>query len=412
MTAKLIKERVQEIDKMNEEIVKIKNAPFIKEALIPWLKENNLVLLHESTIDFPQFYASHQDVMQLFNHLSSKNEQQISVYKKGYSDTYSFKVGSFDLCQAIRIPKGGHLMKLSSRTADDLLKEDALQFKLRTIESYTNPREKIDDWKELLDKDDVVLSLVSPITPPKSFKNPLSEKIQKTVMEDFVANNKEIILVGGSAYNILIKESGFKHPNLFFFRGTVVEVLSREPAKHTKEIQEMMSKLYPELEFLVKTYPNIITSQNYTRETLYLGNQRIVEIYNISDRCTPYVEFSPSEGTSIQLGSVHLVQLYLLVGTWVASKIGDPILKNGIVNMVAFLDLAISYWLEGKGLTGLEDKAQLFRVFQYECLGTHLTGVRKARIALWTGDTKLYRDFSMKSKKNVSKLEEVKEEPL
>lgn len=379
----LIKERVAEINLINKQIFKIKNEDLINNVINKWLLDHNKVLTYESDEFLPSFYGSHNDARELFEHMIDQGLHARADWA-GYGKPYSFHIDEWKVAQMIVIPRDGHLMKSPVRASSGLLRESDLQFKIRLLESFCNPRESIDDWKEQLEKD-VAIQLTSPIVHPIYYKNPLSEKIQEAIMEKFIKGNREVILVGGNAYNILMKESGYKHPDMITYKGTVVEFLTKNTEEHIQKLREITQEMAGELDFSRKIYNNIVTNKVYSRTAVFRGATRIAEVYGIEDRCTPFVEYKV-DGQIVQVGSVHMVQLYLAIGCWIGSKINDERLMKGLINMLAFLEKGLEHYLDGKGLSGVEDSAGLFRIFQYRCLGSHVTEFRYGKLGEWQGD--------------------------
>ena len=229
--------------------------------------------------------------------------------------------------------------------------------KIDLLVSICNPETSIYRWEKELpryQKLNQKFPLQKIGTNPKTNYNKEAEKL----LNSYFIKNQNAIITGLVAYNLYIQKSGFKdfyQPKLDY-----LEVLTTDPYELIRDL----IKKYNLKNLKCKYYSHFlkIIPEKFV---IYYKDIRLINIYNLKNKCYPYVKIS-----DFNVSSVDYLSLYCYSMVYQARVINNTYLENIFGSILFNLEQSKKRYYQKNKTDMLSDK--LFRSFVYECKGKEL----------------------------------------
>lgn len=254
-----------------------------------------------------------------------------------------------------------------------------------TIDLYrmmTNPLNSTNRWTKAVNR----LSVMQKYYPFKEARDALpngkqvSDEVQKalSVVDKFIQNNENAIVVGEYAYNTFLKESGImkdkskgkKYKELPVHMQTIVLM------NYTEEAKKLYDSINKELDkriAIIEHYPFF----QFTGFNCYLEHDGVVfaHLIDFNRRCTPIKKVG-----NVQIGSFDITLLYAMVAAFRARVIKESNKYHYYNIMQSHLVEMRNYYLKSTGKNFLED--HLFQEFMVECVGEEADVFRENKLKI------------------------------
>jgi hypothetical protein len=208
-----------------------------------------------------------------------------------------------------------------------------------------------------------------PPRPPRKFKNVMLTKTQPNpwiVINDFLKERDNILIVGQHAYNLMMEASelpDFKQRVIPLLYPTVIvkdtheeSFLGLADAFMKDYLAVKRREFYSFLEFFIRSYTYINVENDIVMEVL------------VTNVCMPFEKFD-----GFMFGSFHVQIFTLYVKMWHAffESEGDKRLeyRDAWRELIYNLQYGREYWLQKNGKIGVEEDAKLLRELQGDCIG-------------------------------------------
>lgn len=345
-------------------------------ALNILLKHKSLKEAIYSDYDLPDldFYTPQpvEDIIELCNILHDEKFVSIQGKEAQHKETYSIFVNGNLYCDLTYVPKNIYnrmpFMTIDGFTVihPHFMMIDYLRMFTDPIISYWRldkamPRfYKLQKYYPLLDiKENIVLS-------------ELNLDIYQVIL-NILMNKKNIIVIGGYAYNTYLKESKL---NLKPLNNPFFEVILTNYEKEGHDILVSLKEQYIKGEFkIVEYYPFFM----YTGHTaiIYHNNIPIIRLLSNNKRCIPYNTISLNKNDFIQIGTFDVVLLYCMIYAIVYRTNKDIKLTNSYQRMISdLIKMKNKYFKDNK--KKITDNT-LFESFKVECTGTAIHPLKEYR---------------------------------
>lgn len=311
------------------------------------------------------------DLIELCNHLHSKNFKYVQGSEGIHAGTYKIFVNFINYCDISYMPK--NIYDRCPYIDNNKIRFTHPTFMLIDIyRVFTDPMTSY--WR--LDKSfKRYLRLYKyykidyPPNKTIKFTSKASDNVLQQIRKRIIHNTKYIV-VGTYAYNYYIKKNGKDPIDINYY-----EII-------TSDIDKEGIKVF---EILKKQFGNKITTKEYMpffeyfdRRIDFLYEDKVIlKLYNNNNRCIVYNE---SETKKTKFGTSHLVLLYLL-----ANYIYFNINKNDIESknyLILYLDLIENKkdYLDKNNKTVLDTTP--FMDFKFNCIGQPVDMAREEKIEI------------------------------
>ena len=398
------------VDEYNADEIKNyrKSRESVFKSIETYVKDNNLIiagvmamknLLDRVNFDcdevpnnmwYFEVYSpdARRDCISLANKLFEEKFPLIEA-KKDFDGSYVVWYKAQKACKFVhasasifeRLPKETNKVNLIGK---DIAYASIEILKIPILMNYINPRQDIKNWETIV-KIDSKVDQWYPFQntgkdPDEGSKN-YNKDLEKT--EKWMVKEKDLILIGNYAYQQFLKNSNYKkgyYPVINFY-----EVLSNNPKDHIKSLEKVLGST-----LRVKEHQSQMKFHG-TKYSVFKGDNKIIDIYDSSEECVPFVEIN-----KVKYGNYHVLLLYLYIGLWISHKIQESSetvankLRDRLSKMIWTLINARNWYLKEKGISGIHDRKRddLFDIFQIHCKGTQKNVEREFRIRKWKGDIK------------------------
>ena len=249
---------------------------------------------------------------------------------------------------------------------------------------YTNPRQKIDRWVYASIHENA-LNNVYPLQLHDNFRIKPQEmnKIITKLDDQYIKDNKNIILIGTLAYRKLLNKTNVH--NLLMPNIDYIELLTPEPEKEIEKIKKIIgNKSKVSKDNKSKDNKNKVSKDNDNKLTVYYDKQtffnkrisimyeqkKIIEIYDSSHDCLPY-----NVVDKVNIGNLHVLLTYFYIKK-VLTK--SKFFESMIINLIKMAN----EYMKKNNLIGIETTPM--KIFQLTCFGEQLDENKQTRIDLWS----------------------------
>lgn len=376
------KEAIKEIKKIVEKLKKedtdriLKEDKRFDEIVETFIRERKLIITGQRAIEAilpadipPDPEKNSFEIISSLPH-QHRNELAEKIEAAGYTNIIKSQLGMDPIIALkhrtmvkFRYAKKPLFDSIDTREIKSVLYESEVMLKIKIYSKFTDPTNSIGEWKEnykisqALNKKFDLESGAKICFIQKEFpvKNDPYHKA-KNAVEKFLKGNKNIIVVGLKAYQLLIKESGsniYVPDEIRYF-----EVLSLNMNEDIEKIKEVTGS------GLTIRKSGSTLDYHSPKTSVYYGDKKIIDLYDAKNECIP---FSIVDGFTV--GSFHLILKYLYIGLWVARKqINNKLLEQKNWCLINNLIKSREHYLVTHNQLGLEPGP--FKIFHTMCVGT------------------------------------------
>lgn len=327
-----------------------------------------------------------------------RNELAEKVEAAGYNDVQKSQLGSEPVIAVkhrtmvkFRYAKKPLFDSIDTRIVDGILYESEVMLKIKIYSKFTDPANSVSQWKEYFKINQALnkkfdlesgakLCFVQKDMPCKQD----NYQKAKVAVENFLKGNKNIVIVGLKAYQLLIKQSG---SNVYTSADTrYFEALSLNIREDIDKIKQAISKSVGSDSKISIRRSGSTLDYHSPKTGIWYEDRKLIDLYDSKDECIP---FSIVDGFTI--GSFHLVLKYLYIGLWVARKqINNKLLEQKNWCLINNLIKARNHYLVVNNLLGLEPGP--FKIFHTMCVGTRKDIMLADIESRWEYLAKKYKD--------------------
>lgn len=364
----------------------------IREIIFDFVKKNKRIIFGGTAIDFwickrdskksiykncpgdIEFYSPEplQDTFELCNIFLKKGFKNILGRDAIHENTYKIFVEHTDFCDISLMSKAISKNNVPVEESNGILyvKPDFLLTDIFRV--FSNP---LHDYSFRLKKvyerfNKLRCFYYNPPIKPKEckitgIKNTLLD-IKSFIYDNFIVNNKEVILCGTTAYSIYLKESDYleKDKTAYNPKDDFELILISNEIKNTAcDILKIMEKNFDSEKISIKEYSPFF--QFYDRQiSIFYKNKPVVTVYGYNEICTQYHKFEINESDFIQIVGFDYLMMWMNTMLFRTYPIKNK--KEHYRCMIYYLFLMQLYYLKKNNLIGLEEN-HLFSHFVLNC---------------------------------------------
>lgn len=375
-----IRKIVQKRQKEDTEQMLQNDIEFDK-IVLGYLRNNKLIVTGQRALEAllpgalcPDPTKNHFELISNYPH-KHRNEIADLLEANGYEDVQRTTLGknpTINVGSRLRIKfyfaKPELFVTIDTRVIDNVSYESEIMLKIKIYSKFTNPSGSISEWKELFKVNSSLNKKFSIETgnrkcfvPHDKLPNePEYHKVKKIILEDFLAGNRDVIIVGQKGYQMLTRESDASAAGI---QVRYFEILSINAKDDIDKIKNLLEKKKMLDGFLVRRSGSTLDYHG-PKWSIYHLRHKIIDIYDSKNECIPF-----SIINNLTIGSFHLILKYLYIGVWVAKKqINNKLVEQKNMCLIDNLIKARENYLSAHKLLGIEPGP--FKIFHTLCIGT------------------------------------------
>jgi len=275
--------------------------------------------------------------------------------------------------------------------------------KIEFLLNLVDNQEGVEKWLETY-KNNELLDRIAPFKligkMPPSVAGGKPSNVLSKVREWAIENRR--IFIGAYAYTMFMTES--KKHNYFKPAVMFYEIMSVNPAHDIETLKKILSEAGDAVASAFEVKKNYSDLDYHGNKwSISYNKNKILDIYDISNYCIPFVEKIGPDGLKMILGNYYILLLYFNLGVLTSYQIeavNKPAairLRDRLNAMMMELINERAAYLKRSRKTGIAgpDENNLFDVFQVDCIGNQRNFRREWNIKKWNGKIKkFYQEMS------------------